>query len=87
LDKVQFELNLKTTELKLRAQPSAPLEVKEQCAVIVKDAVVAIDVIVKECTALFEQSFKVFTNLQEDSIMQRLEKRHGSYNRDMMKLK
>jgi len=54
LSKLQFELNLKITELELRAQPSTPLEVKEQRTTAVKDAVAAVDVAVKDCTALFE---------------------------------
>ena len=66
LDKVQFELNLKITDLELKPQPSTPLEAREQCEAVVKDVVIVVDAIMVDYTALFEQSMEVVTNLQED---------------------
>lgn len=73
LAKVQFELNLKIIELELRAQTSSPPEVREQCETIVKDAIIAVDTAVKDCTTLIEKVLKVVTSLQEDLELQRLE--------------
>ena len=63
--KVEFELNLKIAELKLKSQPSTPPEVRVQCEVAVKDGVVAVDNLVADCTVLFEHSMEVVTTLQE----------------------
>ena len=54
MEKVRFELNLKITNFQLKTQPSTPLEVKEQREAVVRDGVIAVDVAVVECTALFE---------------------------------
>lgn len=64
--KVQFELNLKITELELKSQPSTPPKVREQREAAVKDGVAAVDVAVVDCTALFKQSMEVVRTLQED---------------------
>lgn len=61
VEKVQFELNLRIIEIKLKSQPSTPTEVKEQQEAIVKDGVVAIDVVAADCTALYQKSMEVFT--------------------------
>jgi len=51
---VQLELNLQIVDLQLKAQPSAPPKVKEQCATVVKEAIVVVDSAVADCTQLFE---------------------------------
>jgi len=71
--RVQLELNLNIIELQLKAQPSTLLEVKEQRATAVTEAIAAVNSEVVDCTQLFEQSFKVLTSLQGDSNVQRLE--------------
>lgn len=73
LAKVQFELNLKITELDLRAQPLTPPEVKEQREATIKNVVTTVDAAVNYCTALFEQLLEVFSSLQEDPNLQRLD--------------
>lgn len=50
----------------MKAQPSTPLEVKEQRATTFIEAVAAVDSAVAEYKQLFEQSFEVLTSLQED---------------------
>lgn len=59
--KVQFELNLKITEIKLRAQPSTPPEVREQCEVAVKNAVAAVDTTVEDFIVLLAGGTYQFT--------------------------
>lgn len=51
--KVEFELNLKLTKLLLRAHPSTPPEVIEQCETTVKDSIAVIDTTVKDYIVLF----------------------------------
>ena len=70
--KVQFELHLKITELKLREQPSTPLEVRKQHKAVVKNVVTAIDVAVVDCIVLFEQLMEALTSLQDEPNLQRL---------------
>lgn len=72
LAKVQFELNLKITELQLKAQPSTPLKFREKREAAVKDAFATVDVSVTDCIALFEQSLEILTSLQEDPNLQSL---------------
>ena len=71
--RVQLELNLQTMELQLRAQPSTPLEVKEQWETTITKGFAAEDSAIADCTQLYEQSFEVLTSLQEDPNIQRLE--------------
>lgn len=61
--KVQFELNLKITELELKSYPSTPPYVREQREAIVKDGVAAVDATVVDCTVLFEQYMEIITTL------------------------
>lgn len=75
--RVQFELNMKITELELKSQPSTPLEVREQREVVVKDAIANIDAAVVDCTMLFEQAMEIVTTLQEDPNLQRLNTKTG----------
>jgi len=70
LANVKFELNLKITELELRAQPLTPLEFREQCKAAVKDVTSAEEAAVKECTSPFELSLEIVTSLQEDPNIQ-----------------
>lgn len=60
---VQLELNLQIIELELKAQPSTPLEVKEQWAIVIVEVVTMVDSSVAESMQLFEQSFEVLTSL------------------------
>lgn len=54
---------MKITELELKSQPSTPLEVREQCEDDVKDGITTVDVVVVDCTTLFEQAMEVVTIL------------------------
>lgn len=63
LTKVQFDLNLKISELQLKAHPSTPLEVIDQRETTVKDVVAVVNNVITECTVLFEQALEVVTNL------------------------
>jgi len=71
--KVQLELNLQIVELRLKAQPSTPPEVREQCADAITSGMEEINSAVKDCTKMLEELFKVLTTLQEDTNIQRLE--------------
>ena len=57
----------------MRAQPSTPLEVKEQWVAAVTEAIKAVDIVVANYTQLFKKSLEVPTGLQEDPNIQRLE--------------
>lgn len=67
MDYVQFELNLKITELELKSQPLTTPKVREQHEVVVIDGVIVVDVTVANCTVLFEKSMEVVTAVQEDT--------------------
>ena len=71
--KVQLELNLQIAKLWLKAQPSTPPEVREQCANAITTGMEEISNAVKDCTKMLEQSFEVLTTLQEDLNIQHLE--------------
>lgn len=73
MSRVQLEKNLKSAELKLKAQPSTPLEIREQRTTVVTTTMAVIDSAVEKCMQLFEQSFEVLTTLQEDLNLERLE--------------
>lgn len=73
LAEVQLELNLKITELQLKAQPLTLPKVRMQCATIVADAVAAVASEMMECTTLFEQFLELLTKCQENTNVQRLE--------------
>lgn len=48
--RIQQELNLQILELQLRAQPSTPLQFKEQHTTVVRIAIVAVDSAVADYT-------------------------------------
>lgn len=63
VERVQFELNMEIIELQLKSQPSTPLEVREQCGVAIKEGMATVDVVVVDCTTLFEQEMELVTTL------------------------
>jgi len=71
--RVQMKLNLHIVELQLKAQPSTPLEIREQRTTAVITTMAVIDSAVADCRQLFEQSFDLLTTLQEDSNVDFLE--------------
>ena len=66
MTEVQLKLNLLKTELRLKAQLSTPLEVREQHANTITSGLDEIENAVRDCTRMLEESFEVLTNLQED---------------------
>ena len=70
---VQLELNLHIIELRLKAQPSTPPEVKEQCVSVIQLGLEEIGWAVQECTGMLDQAFDILTSLQEDPNIQCLE--------------
>lgn len=66
-------MNLQITELRLKAQPSTSLKLKEQWVTTIIEVIMAVDSVVADYTQLFEQSFKVLKILQEDPSVHRLE--------------
>lgn len=71
--KVQLELNLQIAELRLKAQPSTPPEVREQRHCAIPSGLEAIEHVVQDCTGLLDQSLFTLRSLQEDPTIQRLE--------------
>lgn len=63
MTKLQLELNLQITELQLRAQPSTPLEVREQCARAITAGLEEIGGAVQDYTRMLEESLGVLTTL------------------------
>lgn len=73
MKKVQLDLNLQIAKLRLKPQPSTLPKVREQRA---NTNTITLDEIgsgVRDCTRMFEESFEVLMNLQEDPNIQRLE--------------
>ena len=71
--RVQLELNLQIAELRLKAQPSTPLEVREQHVSVIQIGLEEIGRAVQDCTGMLDQAFDVLTSLQEDPNIQLLE--------------
>ena len=71
--RIQLDLNLKIAKLQLKAQPSMPLEVWEQCIGDIQKGLEDIEHALQSCTSLLEESFGILTTLQEDPTIQRLE--------------
>lgn len=68
-----MDLNLQIVELRLKAQPSTPPEVREECPDDIQKGLEEIEQAVQSYTTLLEESFEVLTTLQEDPTIQRLE--------------
>lgn len=66
MTKLQLELNLHIIELRLKVQPSIPLEVIEQCASAITLGLEDIGSAIRDYTRMLEESFEVLTNLLED---------------------
>lgn len=66
INQVQFELNMKITELQLKLQSTNPSVVREQCKAAINEGMATLDATVANFTTLFEQAMELVTNLQED---------------------
>jgi len=66
MTKVQLELNLQIIELWLKAQPSTPLEVREERSSAITSGMEQINNAVRDSTRMLEESFDVLINLQDD---------------------
>lgn len=65
--KVQLELNLQIVKLRLKAQPSTPLEIREQCASTIKIGMEEIGAALHNYTDVLEQALEILITLQEDT--------------------
>lgn len=61
--KVRLELNLYIVELWLKAQPSTPPEMREQCTNTITMGIKEISNAVRDYTKMLEESFEVLTTL------------------------
>lgn len=61
--RVQLELNLQITKLRLKAQPSTPPEIKEQHTSAIAARLEDMRGAVCECTNMLEQELEVLTTL------------------------
>jgi len=61
--KVQLELNLQIAQLRLKVQPSTPLEVRKQCTSAIIARLEEIGGAVRECTNMLQESLEVLTTL------------------------
>jgi len=57
----------------MKAQPSTPLEVREQCISMIQIGLEEIGQVVQDYTDMLGQAFDVLTSLQEDPNIQFLE--------------
>lgn len=73
MTKVQLELNLQITELRLKAQLSTASEVREQWASTIIMRLEEIRGAVRDSTSMLEESLEVLITSQEDPNIQRLE--------------
>lgn len=51
---VQFELNMKITEMQLKMQPTTPSEMWEQRRAAIKEGMATLDATFADCLTLFE---------------------------------
>lgn len=68
--KVQLELDLQITELKLKVQSSTPLEVREKCTHAIQIGFEKIGQVTEGCTEMLQQALTILTHLQEDPSLQ-----------------
>lgn len=54
--KIQLELNLQIVELRLKAQPSTPPEVREQCASVITARLEGMGGPVRDCTNMLQEA-------------------------------
>ena len=54
MGKVQLELNLQIVEMRLKAQPSTPVEAREQCTNAITSGMDGINSVVSDCTKMLE---------------------------------
>ena len=73
ISRVQLEINLQIVDLWLKAQPSTPPEVREQCTNTIVAWMEEIGGAAHDCTNMLEQALEVLTTLQEDPNIQQLE--------------
>lgn len=71
--RMQLELNIQIVELRLKAQPCTPLEIKEQRANAITAGLEEIGGAVRDCTNMLVHALEVLTTLQEDPNIQQLE--------------
>ena len=71
--RIPLELKMQNFELRLKAQPSTPQEVRDQHASNIRKGLEEIEYAVQSYTMLLEESFRVLTTLQEDPTIQWLE--------------
>jgi len=64
--KAQWELNLKSMELRLKAQPPTPPEVREQFRDKIQAGLEVIKRAVQDCSGLLDQPLFTLTSLQDD---------------------
>jgi len=65
MTKVQLDLNLHIVELRLKVQPSTPLEVREQCTSAITVGLEEIGGASRDRTSMLEESLEVLKTLQE----------------------
>jgi len=73
IGKVRLELQLQISGLKLKLQPTTPPKVREQHEATIKEEIDTLDTAVKGCTQLFQQTMELWTSLQEDPTLQKIE--------------
>ena len=73
ISKVRFELQLQISELQLKLQPTTPPKVREQCEATIKANMNTLEDAIKGCSQLFEKTMEMWTSLQEDPHLQKIE--------------
>lgn len=64
--KVQLELNLQIVKLRLKAQPSTPPEVREQCTYAIQMGLEQIGQATQGCIGILEQALAILMHVQEN---------------------
>lgn len=70
---VQFKYEIKTSELKMKLQPTMPPEVCEKRDISLNTALIVISGTVVECGKLLDEILRIWTSLQEDPNVQKIE--------------
>lgn len=64
--RIELDLNLQITELRLKVKPSTPFEVGEQWHYVIQYGLEVIACTTEECTGLLDQSLVMVNSLKED---------------------
>lgn len=73
VERVKFEMQIQVPDLQMKLQPTTPPEVWEQHEVAIKADMEVLEVGVKDCSQIFDNTMEMWASLQEDPHVQNIE--------------